>query len=125
MSADPYGLLGVSKDASQEDIQKAYRKLAKKLHPDLNPGNKTAEEKFKQVTAAYDLLGDPEKRGRFDRGEIDEQGAERPRQRYYRDFADDRTAGTNAYSSDAGFADFQGEDILSEIFGRAVPGRDG
>ena len=69
MSADPYGLLGVSKDASQEDIQKAYRKLAKKLHPDLNPGNKTAEEKFKQVTAAYDLLGDPEKRGRFDRGE--------------------------------------------------------
>jgi len=123
LSADPYGLLGVSKDASQEDIQKAYRKLAKKLHPDLNPGNKTAEEKFKQITAAYDLLGDPEKRGRFDRGEIDEQGVERPRQRYYRDFADDRTAGTNAYSSDAGFADFQGEDILSEIFGRAAGAR--
>ena len=58
MSADPYGLLGVSKDASQEDIQKAYRKLAKKLHPDLNPGNKTAEERFKEISAAYDLLGD-------------------------------------------------------------------
>jgi len=118
LSADPYSLLGVSKDASQEDIQKAYRKLAKKLHPDLNPGNKAAEEKFKQVTAAYDLLGDPEKRGRFDRGEIDETGAERPRQRYYRDFADDM-AGTHPYSSDAGFADFENEDILSEIFGRA------
>jgi len=122
LSADPYSLLGVSKDASQEDIQKAYRKLAKKLHPDLNPGNKTAEENFKQVSAAYDLLGDPEKRARFDRGEIDESGAERPRQRYYRDFADDM-AGTHAYSSDAGFADFEGEDILSEIFGRSAGAR--
>jgi DnaJ-class molecular chaperone len=113
---------GRQQGRSQEDIQKAYRKLAKKLHPDLNPGNKTAEENFKQVSAAYDLLGDPEKRARFDRGEIDESGAERPRQRYYRDFADDM-AGTHAYSSDAGFADFEGEDILSEIFGRSAGAR--
>src|SRR5215218_11038158 len=88
MAADPYETLGVKKDASQQDIQKAYRKLAKKLHPDLNPGNKKAEEQFKEVSAAYDLLSDPDKRARFDRGEIDASGAERPRYRSYRDFAD-------------------------------------
>jgi DnaJ-class molecular chaperone len=115
MAADPYTILGVKKDASQEDIQKAYRKLAKKLHPDLNPGNKKAEEQFKDVAAAYDLLSDAEKRARFDRGEIDASGQERPRQRYYRDFADD----ASQYSSDAGFADFgDADDILSDIFGR-------
>jgi DnaJ-class molecular chaperone len=119
LAADPYKTLGVKKDASQADIQKAYRKLAKKLHPDLNPGNKQAEEQFKEVSAAYDLLGDADKRARFDRGEIDEQGTERPRQRYYRDFADAGGGGAGAYSSGAGFADFAGEDdILSEIFGR-------
>lgn len=114
MAADPYSTLGVKKDASPDEIQKAYRKLAKKLHPDLNPGNKQAEERFKDVAAAYDLLGDQDKRGRFDRGEIDASGQERPRQRYYRDFAD----AASPYSSDAGFADFAGDDILSEIFGR-------
>jgi DnaJ-class molecular chaperone len=114
MAADPYTTLGVKKDASPEDIQKAYRKLAKKLHPDLNPGNKQAEEQFKEASAAYDLLGDADKRARFDRGEIDASGQERPRQRYYRDFAD----GDSQYSSDAGFADFASDDILSEIFGR-------
>jgi DnaJ-class molecular chaperone len=114
MAADPYTTLGVKKDASQDDIQKAYRKLAKKLHPDLNPGNKKAEEQFKEVASAYDLLGDADKRARFDRGEIDASGQERPRQRYYRDFAE----GDSQYSSDAGFADFASDDILSEIFGR-------
>ena len=74
MAADPYQTLGVTKDASQDAIQKAYRRLAKKLHPDLNPRNKQAEEQFKEVSAAYDLLGDPEKRARFDRGEIDASG---------------------------------------------------
>jgi DnaJ-class molecular chaperone len=116
LAADPYTVLGVNKSASQDDIQKAYRRLAKKLHPDLNPGNKTAEEQFKEVSAAYDLLGDTDKRARYDRGEIDASGAERPQQRYYRDFAD--TAGS-PYSNDGGFADFAGsEDILSQIFGR-------
>lgn len=116
MAADPYQTLGVSKDASQEEIQKAYRKLAKKHHPDLNPGNKQAEEQFKDVAAAYDLLGDAEKRARFDRGEIDASGAERPQQRYYRDFADRDGA---PYSSDAGFADFEDpDDILSQFFRR-------
>ena len=115
MAADPYTVLGVKKDASQDEIQKAYRRLAKKLHPDLNPGNKQAEEQFKDVSAAYDLLGDTEKRARFDRGEIDASGAERPRHRYYRDFSEG-----NPYTSDAGFEDFAGagaEDILSQIFG--------
>jgi DnaJ-class molecular chaperone len=117
LPADPYQTLGVKKDASQQDIQKAYRRLAKKLHPDLNPGNKQAEERFKEVSVAYDLLGDPEKRARFDRGEIDASGTERPRQRFYRDFAE---GGAHTYSSDAGFADFAGDDdILSQIFGRA------
>ncbi|WP_027531827.1 DnaJ C-terminal domain-containing protein [Bradyrhizobium sp. WSM3983] len=120
MAADPYITLGVKKDATQDEIQKAYRRLAKKLHPDLNPGNKTAEEKFKEISAAYDLLGDPEKRARFDRGEIDASGTERPRQHYYRDFADQ--GGWSAYTSNSGFADFGdfagAEDIISEIFGR-------
>jgi DnaJ-class molecular chaperone len=116
LAADPYQTLGVEKTAAQDDIQKAYRRLAKKLHPDLNPGNKKAEEEFKEVTAAYDLLGDPDKRGRFDRGEIDASGQERPQQRYYRDFAE---GAGHAYESDAGYADFaSAEDILSEIFGR-------
>jgi curved DNA-binding protein CbpA len=89
LATDPYEVLGVKKDASQSDLQKAYRALAKKLHPDLNPGNKQAEERFKEVAAAYDLLGDEKKRARFDSGEIDASGAERPPQRqYYRDFAD-------------------------------------
>src|SRR5882757_3673483 len=104
MATDPYSTLGVKKDASQEEIQKAYRKLAKKLHPDLNPGNKKAEEQFKDLSVAYDLLGDADKRARFDRGEIDASGQEKPQQRYYRDFA----GGGSHYSSDAGFADLAG-----------------
>lgn len=113
---DPYETLGVSKTASAEEIQKAYRQLAKKLHPDLNPGDKSAEEKFKDVSAAYDLLGDAEKRGRYDRGEIDAQGAEKPQRRYYRDFAD--RGETGPFTSDQGYADLNDADILSEIFGR-------
>jgi len=117
LSSDPYQVLGVEKGVSQDDLQKAYRKLAKKLHPDLNPGDKAAEERFKEVAGAYDLLSDPDKRARFDRGEIDASGAERPPQGFYRDFAD--RGERHAYSSDAGFADFADtDDILSQIFGR-------
>jgi DnaJ-class molecular chaperone len=115
---DPYAILGVKREATQDEIRSAYRQLAKKLHPDLNPGDKQAEEKFKQVAAAYDLLGDPDKRARFERGEIDASGAERPRERYYRDFhaAD---AQNHPYSTAGGFADFmENEDILADILGR-------
>ena len=84
---DPYEALGVAHDATPDDLRKAYRNLAKKLHPDLNPGNNEAEERFKEVAGAYDLLSDPDKRQRFDRGEIDASGTERPSQRYYKDFA--------------------------------------
>jgi DnaJ-class molecular chaperone len=117
LSLDPYQVLGVQKTASQDEIQKAYRKLAKKLHPDLNPGNKEAEARFKEVTAAYDLLSDPDKRARFDRGEIDASGAERPRHGFYRDFAE-RPGGTRTHTSEGVFSDFEGvEDILASMFG--------
>ena len=72
--ADPYKTLGVARDASEADIKKAYRKLAKELHPDRNKGNPKASERFSLVTNAYDLLTDKEKRARFDRGEIDGDG---------------------------------------------------
>ncbi len=103
MADDPYSVLGVAKTASAADITKAYRKLAKKLHPDLNPGDKAAEEKFKKVTAAYDIVGDEKKRARYDRGEIDESGQERPQQRYYREYAGGEDAAR--YRSAAGFED--------------------
>ncbi|WCM26870.1 DnaJ domain-containing protein [Sphingomonas sp. QA11] len=72
--ADPYATLGVQRTASEADIKKAYRKLAKELHPDRNKDNKQATERFSQVTNAYDLLTDKDKRARFDRGEIDGDG---------------------------------------------------
>jgi DnaJ-class molecular chaperone len=72
--ADPYKTLGVAPGASADEIKKAYRKLAKKLHPDVNPGNKKVEQQFKEATAAYDLIGDAEKRRKFDAGELDENG---------------------------------------------------
>jgi DnaJ-class molecular chaperone len=74
LANDPYQELGVARGASQDDLRKAFRKLAKQHHPDANPGNKASEEKFKRVTAAFDLLGDPAKRAKFDRGEMDADG---------------------------------------------------
>jgi DnaJ-class molecular chaperone len=120
MSQDPYDILGVKRDATPEQIRSAYRKLARKLHPDLNPGDRTAEERFKQVSAAHDLLGDAEKRGRFDRGEIDASGAERPQQtHFYRDFAGGPGPGAHPYESDAAFADMMDADeLLAGLFGR-------
>ncbi|MEN7537447.1 DnaJ C-terminal domain-containing protein [Aurantiacibacter flavus] len=72
--ADPYSTLGVSRSASEKDIKSAYRKLAKELHPDRNKDNPQASDRFSRVTQAYDLLSDKEKRGQFDRGEIDADG---------------------------------------------------
>jgi DnaJ-class molecular chaperone len=109
----PYDVLGIGQTATQDEIRRAYRKLAKESHPDLNPGDRKAEEKFKAASAAYDLLNDPEKRARYDRGEIDATGAERPQQRFYRDF---QRAGAEPhdYDSASGYADF--DDILSDLF---------
>lgn len=118
----PYEILGVAATAPAADIQKAYRKLAKKLHPDLNPGDKAAEEKFKEVTAAYDLLGDAEKRKRFDAGEIDASGAERPQHRYYRDFANADQG--HPYADASGYADYMdSDDAFAELLRRSEQAR--
>lgn len=75
--SDLYAALGVARNATDKDVRNAYRKLAKQFHPDHNAGKPEAEERFKKVTAAYHILGDKEKRQRYDRGEIDDDGNER------------------------------------------------
>ncbi len=114
---DPYSVLGVPKTATDADIRKAFRKLAKKHHPDLNPGDKAAEAKFKEIAQANDLLSDAEKRRRFDAGEIDASGQEMPPRGFYRDQA----GGTGGFKYQRGggheeFVDMGG--IFSEMFGQ-------
>lgn len=117
---DPYETLGVARTASEAEIKAAFKKLARKFHPDLHPGDKAAEARFKAVSAAHDLLKDSEKRRRFDAGEIDAGGAERPQERYYRDFADAGFAGgSGAHAAGDGFA--SNED-LEAFFARAFGG---
>ncbi|WP_337270625.1 DnaJ C-terminal domain-containing protein [Oryzifoliimicrobium ureilyticus] len=114
MSRDPYTVLGVKRDATQKEIQSAFRKLAKKWHPDLNPGDKKAEEHFKEVSAAYELIGEEDQRARFDRGEVDASGTEQPRYQrgQYREYA---SAGNDPFGG--GFSSFGDvDDILSGIF---------
>jgi DnaJ-class molecular chaperone len=117
---DPYQTLGVAKTASQADITKAYRKLAKELHPDLHPGDKKAEERFKEVSAAYSLLSDADKRKRFDAGEIDAQGHERPEHQFYRAYADGNQGAKYAQGGD-----FGGFDDLGDVFADLFSGRGG
>jgi len=113
MSDDPYVILGVSRDADEDEIGKAYRALAKKFHPDLNPGNPDAEENFKKISAAYGVLGNTEKRARFDRGEIDMSGQER-HHGFYRNYANAGPGADHPYHSAAGFEDLS--DIFSDLF---------
>ena len=117
MPDDLYDILGVAKTATDKEIRKAYRDLAKKLHPDLNPGDAAAEERFKKVSAAYDILGDSELRRRYDKGEIDASGAERPERQFYRHYAEG--TGGERYHRSAGFEDIGGfSDLFSDLFGR-------
>jgi DnaJ-class molecular chaperone len=120
--ADPYKVLGVAKDASQDEIRKAYRKLAKESHPDLHPSDAEAESRFKEISAANDIIGDPEKRKRFDAGEIDEAGAEKPERRYYREYAeaDPNMRYGPRTSHDAGDT-FETEDFFADLFRNRGP----
>ena len=120
---DPYKVLGVSRDATADQIKSAYRKLARGLHPDLHPNDKQAEDKFKKVSAAYDLLSDAKKKARFDAGEIDASGAERSRGR--------ARSGAGAGTGAGGFGGFGGfgfggesaQDIFDELLRRRDKGR--
>ncbi|WP_439524465.1 DnaJ C-terminal domain-containing protein [Marivita sp.] len=125
MPNDPYEILGLTKSANADEIKKAYRKLVRTSHPDLHPDDADAEMRFKAIASAYDLLKDPETRARFDAGEIDGLGAERPQRQYYRDFAD---TADNAYHHRQGFGgNADPADIFAEILrnrGRARGGDD-
>jgi DnaJ-class molecular chaperone len=127
MAKDPYETLGVQKTDSEATIRSAYRKLAKVHHPDVNPGKPEAAERFKEISAAYDILSDKDKRARYDRGEIDAAGNEVPPQRpYYRDYAD--AAGREKYRSQTNFDDEDLESIFAQAFGgraRGGAGRQG
>jgi DnaJ-class molecular chaperone len=114
---DPYETLGVNRSATDKEINDAFKKLARKFHPDLHPGDKEAEAKFKDISAARDFLDDKEKRRRFDAGEIDASGAERPQERFYRDFADGP-----AYASHAAQDGFASNEELEEFLARAFAG---
>jgi len=118
LAQDPYQELGVARTASADEIRKAFRKLAKQLHPDKNPGNKASEERFKRVSAAFDLLDDADKRNKYDRGEIDADGRET-----MRGFA----GGGHPFG--AGFENARGggfENVdINEILGEMFGGRGG
>jgi DnaJ-class molecular chaperone len=124
MSDDPYAALGVAKTATAEEVRKAYKKIAKESHPDLNPGDPKAAARFKAASAAHDLLKDPERRRRFDAGEIDASGQERPERRFYREYAEGPEA---TYHTSRGFEDFGDySDVFADLFGqRARGGRGG
>jgi DnaJ-class molecular chaperone len=126
LAQDPYLELGVSRTASEAEIRKAFHKLAKKHHPDVNQGSKTSEEKFKRVSAAFDLLGDTEKRAKFDAGEIDADGRETARAYSQGPFdaGGGNPFGGGDFGGQAGgfrSASFEGvdlNDILGEMFNR-------
>lgn len=115
MADDPYSVLGVERGAAADDIRRSYLKLVKELHPDVNP-KPSAHERFKKVTAAHDILGDPDRRRQFDRGEIDANGETR----HASPFRNHAGAGAGAR---AGHTTFNTEDIFSDIFGSLRGGR--
>ena len=124
---DPYKTLGIARSATPDEIRRAYRKLAKQHHPDLNPGNAKSEEAFKKVSAANELLSDPEKRTRFDRGEIDATGQEQAQGPSYRDYADNE-AGRRYSRGGPEASDWSADDLdgmFGSIFGKGRPRGDG
>ncbi|HVD41063.1 MAG TPA: molecular chaperone DnaJ [Solirubrobacterales bacterium] len=111
MADELYKTLGVSKKATDEEIKKAYRKLARKYHPDRNPDDKEAEEKFKEISAAYDVLGDPEKRKEYDEGGV------------FAGFGGGPGGGAPFGTGPGGFGGFDFGDILGGVFNRGGGGR--
>jgi len=112
MANDPYAELGVARNATPEAIKLAYRKLARKHHPDLNPGKPEAEARFKAVSGANDLLSDPERRACFDRGEIDAEGREQRPAGGYRRHAETEQGDRYSHPPDAGTF----EDLFADLF---------
>ncbi len=112
---NPYEILGVAQSSSQDEIKKVYRRLAKKYHPDVNKGDKKAEEKFKDISQAYDVLGDPEKRKKYDQlGQWADQGNFDPRHQAYKTWN-----WTSGPPEGGGQADFDLGDLFGDIFGMA------
>jgi DnaJ-class molecular chaperone len=132
---NPYDILGVPKTAGEADIKKAFRKLAKQYHPDSNTKDPKAKDKFAEANTAYEILGDPEKRGQFDRGEIDGEGKPRfqgfegygaggggsAREGFSFGFGGASPFGRGGRAQTGGGA----EDIFSQLFGGAMPGGGG
>lgn len=122
LSWDPYAALGIGRTATADEIRRAYRKMAKELHPDVRPGDKAAEDRFKRATAAFNLLSDPAHKARFDRGEIDADGNERMafgggRSRH----SGHAYAGAGSGTAPGG-EPFDIGDIFSDLFGSGVSG---
>lgn len=122
MAKNPYTLLGVAKTATEKEIKSAYRKLAKKLHPDVNPDDAAAEAKFKEVTAAYNLLSNPDLRKQYDTGQVDASGQQQ------NPFAGGYRQANAQGGMDTGFGGFGGmggddmSDLFSSLFGMNMGG---
>jgi DnaJ-class molecular chaperone len=113
---NPYDILGVQKSASHDEIKKAYRKLAKELHPDLHPDDKKIAERFKEASAAYSLLSNAESRAKFDRGEIGADGGAQGNAGFQEAYRQYQRANAGARTSSSAHFDFNAEDFFSDIF---------